>query len=97
MHDGRFKTLEEVLDHYSDHVQMASPGLDNNLIEGINDPPFGKHMDLTATEKRQQDLSGAGGATHRFFRLFPRHLLDSGRQWLGQEYAAQSDCRHHSF
>jgi cytochrome c peroxidase len=53
MHDGRFKTLEEVLDHYSDHVQMASPGLDNNLIEGINDPPFGTHMDLTATEKRQ--------------------------------------------
>jgi cytochrome c peroxidase len=53
MHDGRFKTLEEVLDHYSDHVQMASPGLDNNLIQGINNPPFGTHMDLTATEKRQ--------------------------------------------
>ncbi len=53
MHDGRFKTLEEVLDHYSDHVQMASPNLDNNLIQGINDPPFGTHMDLTATEKRQ--------------------------------------------
>jgi cytochrome c peroxidase len=53
MHDGRFKTLEEVLDHYSDHVQMASPNLDNNLIQGINDPPFGTHMDLTATEKKQ--------------------------------------------
>jgi cytochrome c peroxidase len=53
MHDGRFKTLEEVLDHYSNHVQMASPGLDNNLIQGINDPPFGTHMDLTATEKKQ--------------------------------------------
>ena len=53
MHDGRFKTLEEVLDHYSDHVQMASPGLDNNLIEGRNNPPFGTHMDLTVTEKRQ--------------------------------------------
>jgi cytochrome c peroxidase len=53
MHDGRFKTLEEVLDHYSDHVQMASPGLDNNLIQGINNPPFGTHMDLTATEKKQ--------------------------------------------
>jgi cytochrome c peroxidase len=53
MHDGRFQTLEEVLDHYSDHVQMASPGLDNNLIEGLNNPPFGTHMDLTATEKRQ--------------------------------------------
>ncbi|WP_151087482.1 cytochrome-c peroxidase [Hymenobacter baengnokdamensis] len=53
MHDGRFKTLEEVLDHYSDHVQMASPNLDPNLIQGINDPPFGTHMDLTPTEKRQ--------------------------------------------
>ena len=55
MHDGRFKTLEEVLNHYSDHVQMASPGLDVNLSapNGINDPPFGTHMDLTATEKRQ--------------------------------------------
>jgi cytochrome c peroxidase len=55
MHDGRFTTLEQVLDHYSDHVQMASPGLDNNLSapNGINDPPFGTHMDLTATEKRQ--------------------------------------------
>jgi len=53
MHDGRFKTLEEVLDHYSDHVQMASPNLDPNLTQGINDPPFGTHMDLTATEKKQ--------------------------------------------
>ena len=53
MHDGRFQTLEQVLDHYSDHVQMASPGLDPNLTQGINDPPFGTHMDLTATEKRQ--------------------------------------------
>jgi len=53
MHDGRFKTLEEVLDHYSDHVQMASPGLDPNLIQGLNNPPFGTHMGLTATEKKQ--------------------------------------------
>jgi len=53
MHDGRFKTLEEVLDHYSDHVQMASPNLDNNLIQGLNNPPFGTHMDLTAAEKKQ--------------------------------------------
>lgn len=53
MHDGRFKTLEEVLDHYSDHVQMASPGLDDNLVLGLNNPPFGTHMDLTAAEKKQ--------------------------------------------
>jgi cytochrome c peroxidase len=53
MHDGRFKTLEEVLDHYSDHVQMSSPGLDNNLLNVSNDPPFGTHIDLTASEKKQ--------------------------------------------
>jgi cytochrome c peroxidase len=54
MHDGRFTTLEQVLDHYSDHVQMNSPGLDNMLIDGINDPIFNPgRMGLTATEKRQ--------------------------------------------
>jgi cytochrome c peroxidase len=54
MHDGRFNTLEQVLDHYSDHVQMNSPGLDVNLIQGINDPIFNPgRMGLTATEKRQ--------------------------------------------
>jgi cytochrome c peroxidase len=54
MHDGRFTTLEQVLDHYSDHVQMTSPGLDNNLSLGINDPIFNPgRMGLTATEKRQ--------------------------------------------
>lgn len=54
MHDGRFTTLEQVLDHYSDHVQMASPNLDPMLIQGINDPIFNPgRMGLTATEKRQ--------------------------------------------
>lgn len=53
MHDGRFQTLEQVLDHYSDHVQKASPGLDVNLANAVNNPPFGLQMDLTPTEKRQ--------------------------------------------
>ncbi len=54
MHDGRFTTLEQVLDHYSDHVQMNSPGLDVMLVTGINDPIFNPtHMGLTSTEKRQ--------------------------------------------
>ena len=53
MHDGRFTTLEQVLDHYSDHVQMASPNLDVNLFNVTNTPPFGTHLNLTATEKRQ--------------------------------------------
>jgi cytochrome c peroxidase len=52
MHDGRFKTLEEVLDHYSDHVQLTSPGLHVSLQESTNNP-FTKRMNLEPYEKRQ--------------------------------------------
>lgn len=31
MHDGRFNTLEEVLDHYGEHVALNSPNLDPNM------------------------------------------------------------------
>jgi cytochrome c peroxidase len=31
MHDGRFKTLEDVLDHYGDHVALNSPNIDPNM------------------------------------------------------------------
>ena len=57
MHDGRFKTLAEVLDHYSDHVQLNSPGLDPNL--NTNGPAGGTNvvgspqLSLSATQKRQ--------------------------------------------
>ncbi len=37
---------------YSDHRQTAGLTLDN-FIQGINDPPFGTHLDLTATKKKQ--------------------------------------------
>ena len=36
MHDGRFRTLEEVVDHYSDGIE-AHPNLDPALRTG---PPF---------------------------------------------------------
>ena len=57
MHDGRFKTLQEVLDHYSDHVQMNSPGLDPNLnvpagVGGTN-VNGSSQLSLSATQKRQ--------------------------------------------
>lgn len=32
MHDGRFTTLDQVLQHYNLHVEQASPNLDLNLI-----------------------------------------------------------------
>jgi cytochrome c peroxidase len=44
MHDGRFRTLEEVLDHYSDHINRNSPNLD---------PQLGTPITLTAVEKRR--------------------------------------------
>ena len=38
MHDGRFATLEDVVDHYSDNIQ-AHPNLDFQLQEGFNGTP----------------------------------------------------------
>ena len=35
MHDGRFTTLEEVVDFYADDVQTASPNLDNHMLPWI--------------------------------------------------------------
>ncbi len=46
MHDGRFATLEEVLDHYSDGVQ-PTPTLDPNLAKHP-----GGGLKLTAEEKK---------------------------------------------
>lgn len=50
MHDARFKTLKEVIDHYSDHVvqsKQLSPFLQNN-----SDVLDHGQLDLTAQEKR---------------------------------------------
>ncbi|MEQ1584866.1 MAG: cytochrome c peroxidase [Cyclobacteriaceae bacterium] len=48
MHDGRFKTLEEVLEHYS-HAIKNSPNLDNRL-KGSNGKPL--QMNMTQSEIR---------------------------------------------
>ncbi|MBL7860465.1 MAG: c-type cytochrome [Cyclobacteriaceae bacterium] len=48
MHDGRFKTLEEVLEHYS-HGIKNSPNLDNRL-KGSNGKPL--QMNMTQSEIR---------------------------------------------
>lgn len=50
MHDGRFKTLEEVLDHYNEHLQN-SPNLDPLLMEASNEIN-GKTLKLTEQEKK---------------------------------------------
>jgi cytochrome c peroxidase len=35
MHDGRFATLEEVVDFYADDVELESPGLDNHMLPWV--------------------------------------------------------------
>lgn len=50
MHDGRFKTLKEVLDHYNEHIK-ASPFLSQFLQYKSNDLG-GKRLRLTEQEKK---------------------------------------------
>ncbi len=45
MHDGRFKSLEEVLDFYSKGVQQKSPNIDEHMV------PFGKGLYLSDAQK----------------------------------------------
>ncbi|SEU07651.1 cytochrome-c peroxidase [Hymenobacter actinosclerus] len=54
MHDGRLATLEDVLDHYNEHVQFSSPNLDPLMLNTTNDPlQISPNLELTAQEKRQ--------------------------------------------
>ncbi len=53
MHDGRFQTLEEVLNHYNEHIKMSS-SLDVLITEASNNlfvPPNTVDLGLTAQEK----------------------------------------------
>jgi cytochrome c peroxidase len=54
MHDGRFATLEQVLDHYNEHVALNSPTIDPLLLNTTNDPfQQSTKLELTAPEKAQ--------------------------------------------
>ena len=54
MHDGRFATLEQVVDHYNEHLALNSPNIDPLLLNATNDPRQQSFtLDLTATEKAQ--------------------------------------------
>lgn len=48
MHDGRFETLEEVVDHYNSNVQ-THPNLSHQLRIGPSGPP--RQLNLTDTEQ----------------------------------------------
>ncbi|WP_299759846.1 cytochrome c peroxidase [uncultured Pontibacter sp.] len=52
MHDGRFNTLEEVLDHYNEHIKYNSPHLSPLIIEATNEVG-GKTLLITQEEKRK--------------------------------------------
>ncbi|MCP4522087.1 MAG: cytochrome-c peroxidase [Cytophagales bacterium] len=49
MHDGRFGTLKEVLDHYNEHIQQT-PNLDLLIIDATNEVN-GTSLELTEQEK----------------------------------------------
>lgn len=56
MHDGRFETLEEVLDHYDQHIQMNS-NLDILILEGSNEPIVsGQPIKLHLTAQEKEDI-----------------------------------------
>lgn len=56
MHDGRFNTLEEVLDHYNDHIQMNAT-LDPFILEASNKPIVpGEPVKLHLTEEEKQHI-----------------------------------------
>lgn len=46
MHDGRFNTLEEVVEFYADDVQLDSPNLDNHML-----PWIGGQVDLSPEDR----------------------------------------------
>jgi cytochrome c peroxidase len=52
MHDGRFTTLAQVVDHYNEHVMLNSPTVDPLLLNTTNDPlQRSTTLDLTVDEK----------------------------------------------
>lgn len=50
MHDGRFNTLEQVLDHYNEHFHF-SPNLSHELRTSHNEPTK-QRLGLTSSEKK---------------------------------------------
>lgn len=49
MHDGRFRTLDDVLNHYNEHIE-ESPSL-SSFLRGVSNEKGGKTLLLNQTEK----------------------------------------------
>lgn len=56
MHDGRFATLEDVVDFYADQVVMSSPNIDGNMLKMRSMSPQ-ERSDLVAFLKAITDSS----------------------------------------
>ncbi|UXX77962.1 cytochrome-c peroxidase [Reichenbachiella carrageenanivorans] len=55
MHDGRFSTLEEVLDHYNEGIQ-TSPTLDALIVEATNNPTQELPVKLGLTQEEKEAI-----------------------------------------
>ncbi|TAF31418.1 MAG: cytochrome-c peroxidase [Cytophagales bacterium] len=57
MHDGRFKTIEEVLEHYDKHVKRSAT-LDQLIVAASNEPRFnpGDPIKLGLTKEEKADI-----------------------------------------
>jgi len=56
MHDGRFETLEEVIEHYDNGIHQSST-LDILIIEGSNEnQASGERPQLFLTEQEKEDI-----------------------------------------
>jgi cytochrome c peroxidase len=51
MHDGRFETLEEVIDHYSEGVQNH-----DNLSDALKNPSTQTALKMNFSNSEKQDL-----------------------------------------
>ena len=49
MHDGRFASLDQVLDHYNEHIQESSTL--STFLQGVSNEPGGTSLALTLGEK----------------------------------------------
>ncbi|MCS3732104.1 cytochrome-c peroxidase [Mucilaginibacter dorajii] len=51
MHDGRFKTMEEVIDHYSDHIKQSASL--SSFLQGESNEIGGTSLKLLPEEKKE--------------------------------------------
>lgn len=50
MHDGRFKTIETVLDHYSEHIRQSETL--SSFLQDISNDGNGRNLSLKPQEKK---------------------------------------------